>query len=119
MLTKTEAAVNGTRPQTRYTYVQRNARDVNGTALTPPVWVLASEEYCKTTAASGSGCAGGASDEVVTTYDYGPTTGPNNLLLRGTVVDPTGLNLRTCYTYDQYGRKISETQPLGTGSTCP
>jgi len=119
MLTKTEAAVNGTRPQTRYTYVQRNARDVNGTALTPPVWVLASEEYCKTTAASGSGCAGGASDEVVTTYDYGPTTGPNNLLLRGTVVDPTGLNLRTCYTYDQYGRKISETQPLGTGSSCP
>ena len=119
MLTKTEAAVNGIRPQTRYTYVQRYARDVNGTALQPPVWVLASEEYCKTTAASGSGCAGGASDEVVTTYDYGPTTGPNNLLLRGKVVDPTGLNLRTCYTYDQYGRKISETQPLGTGSTCP
>ncbi len=119
MLTKTEAAVNGIRPQTRYTYVQRYARDVTGTALQPPVWVLASEEYCKTTAASGSGCAGGAADEVVTTYDYGPTTGPNNLLLRGTVVDPTGLNLRTCYTYDQYGRKISETQPLGTGSTCP
>ena len=119
MLTKTEAAVNGIRPQTRYSYVQRYARDLNGTALAPPVWVLASEEYCKTTAASGSGCAGGASDEVVTTYDYGPTSGPNNLLLRGKVVDPAGLNLRTCYTYDQYGRKISETQPLGTGSTCP
>ncbi len=120
MLTKTEpAATNGIRPQTRYTYTQRYARDVNGTALQPPIWVLSSEEYCKTSAASGSGCAGGAADEVVTTYDYGPTSGPNNLLLRGTVVDPIGLNLRTCFTYDQYSRKISETQPKGTGSSCP
>ncbi|MEP2987347.1 MAG: hypothetical protein ABJL11_17725, partial [Parasphingorhabdus sp.] len=83
------------------------------------VYVLTSEEYCKTTAASGSGCVGGAADEVITAYDYGPTSGPNNLLLRGTVADSGGLNLRTCYKYDQYGRKIAETQPLGTGSTCP
>lgn len=120
VLSKTEpAAANGIRPQTRYTYVQRNARDVNGTALQPPIWVPAAEEYCKTTAASGAGCAGGAADEVVTTYDYGPTTGSNNLSLRGTVADSGGLNLRTCYAYDQYGRKIAETQPEGTGSTCP
>ncbi|MEP3224589.1 MAG: hypothetical protein ABJO01_01345 [Parasphingorhabdus sp.] len=119
MLTKTEPAVNGIRPQTRYTYTARYARDVNGTALQPPIYVLTSEEYCKTTAASGSGCVGGAADEVVTTYDYGPTSGPNNLLLRGTVADSTGLALRTCYRYDQYGRKIAETQPKGTGSTCP
>lgn len=120
MLTKTEpAATNGIRPQTRYTYTARYGRDVNGTALSPPVYVLTAEEYCKTTAASGSGCAGGAADEVVTAYDYGPTTGPNNLLLRGTVADSGGLNLRTCYKYDQYGRKVAETQPLGTGSTCP
>lgn len=119
MLTKTEPAVNGIRPQTRYTYTARYGRDLNGTAMQPPIYVLTSEEYCKTTAASGASCVGGAADEVVTTYDYGPTSGPNNLLLRGTVADSGGLNLRTCYKYDQYGRKIAETQPLGTGSTCP
>ena len=46
-------------------------------------------------------------------------TPPNNLLLRGTVVTADGQTLRTCYTYDDMGRKISETQPKGTGSSCP
>lgn len=122
MLTETKPAVNSVRPQTRRTYVQRNAMIKSGSsfvAMQPAIWVLSSEEYCKTTAASGASCAGGAGDEVVTTYDYGPTSGANNLLLRGTVADSTGLALRTCYQYDQYGRKIAETQPKGTGSTCP
>lgn len=118
-LTVTGPAVNGIRPQTRYTYTLRSARDVNGNALQPPISLLTQESTCKTTAASGAGCAGGAADEVKTTYEYGPTTGPNNLQLRGTVVDAGGLNLRTCYTYDNLGRRISETQPEGTGSTCP
>ncbi|MEM8918913.1 MAG: hypothetical protein AAGE37_08650 [Pseudomonadota bacterium] len=118
-LTVTSPAVNGVRPQTRYTYTLRNARDVNGALLQPPISLLTEESLCKTTAATGSGCAGGAADEVKTTYDYGPTTGPNNLHLRGTVVDDGGLNLRTCYTYDNLGRRISETQPEGTGGTCP
>ncbi|GAA0474990.1 hypothetical protein GCM10009096_15740 [Parasphingorhabdus litoris] len=122
MLTETKPAVNGVRPQIRRTYVQRNAMIKSGSsyvAMQPAIWVLASEEYCKTSAAAGSGCAGGTADEVVTTYDYGPTSGPNNLLQRGMVADSGGLNLRTCYTYDKYGRKIAETQPEGTGSTCP
>lgn len=118
-LTVTAPAVNGVRPQTRYTYTLRYARDVNGNALQPPISLLTSEEFCKTTAASGSGCAGGAADEVVTTYDYGPTTGPNNLQLRGMVVDSGGLNLRTCYQYDDLGRRIAETQPEGTAGVCP
>lgn len=113
------ADANGIRPQTRYTYTQRNARDVNGTVLQPPVWVLSSEEYCRTTAAVGSNCVSGAADEVVTTYDYGPTTGPSNLLLRGVAVTADGQTLRTCYQYDELGRRISETKPLGTGATCP
>lgn len=113
------ADANGIRPQTRYSYVQRNARDVSGAVLQPPVWVLASEEYCRTTAASGSDCVGGAADEVVTTYDYGPTTGPSNLLLRGVAVTADGQTLLTCYQYDSLGRRIAETKPQGTGATCP
>ena len=68
--------------------------------------------------------AGGANDEVVTDYDYGPDSGPNYLLLRGIAVTATNSSgvletLRTCFTYDARGNKLSETQPLGTGSTCP
>ena len=34
------------------------------------------------------------------------------------VEDAGGLNLRTCYTYDQLGRKISETAPRAGLATC-
>lgn len=114
---------SGVRPQTRYEYAQRYAwyKNASGNYVQGPVahWLLVKEEFCKTTAASGNGCAGGASDEVVTTYDYGPNSGPNNLLLRGIIVTADGQSLRTCFGYDKMGRRISETQPKGTGGTCP
>lgn len=123
MLTKTlPAAANGVRPQMRYSYAQRNAMIKNAAgafvAMQPPIWVLTQESICKTGASTATGCAT-ASDEVRTVYEYGPTTGANNLLLRGVVNDSIGVNARTCYQYDALGRKIAETAPLGTGSTCP
>ena len=122
VLTETGPAVNGVRPQTRYSYVQRNAMVKNASgsfvAMQPPVWLLASERYCKTSAASGAGCVA-ANDLVIKTYEYGPMTGPNNLLLRGTVDDAGGAEpIRTCYTYDAVGNRISETRPA-TGTSCP
>jgi len=56
-----------------------------------------------------------------TTYQYGGTGTVNTLLLRGTVVDSGtgGLNLRTCYAYDNQGNKISETSPRAGLATCP
>ena len=74
--------------------------------------------------ASGTGCAL-ANDEVITAYDYGPNSGPNNLLLRGvTVTAPTGngsgtLTSRTCYSYDSRGNRISETGPGAAPASCP
>lgn len=59
------------------------------------------------------------SDEVRTTYDYGPNSGPNNLLLRGMVEDATGAALRTCYGYDARGNRISETRPRAGLASCP
>ncbi|MDZ4328211.1 MAG: hypothetical protein U1A73_24810 [Pseudomonas sp.] len=116
---------SGVRPQTRYGYAQRSvwiASAVGGYVQTgTPVWVLISESMCRTSAATGNPsapCAGGASDEVRTLYDYGPDSGPNNLWLRGVAVVADGQTLRTCYQYDQLGRRIAETKPLGTGATC-
>lgn len=117
------ADANGIRPVKRYTYVQRNAWISNGAGgyvqATPPIWLVSEERTCRATATVGSACAGGTVDEVVTAYDYGPNSGPNNLLVRGVAVTADGQTLRTCFRYDDYGRKLSETKPLGTGATCP
>lgn len=122
LLTETGPPTNaGIRPQTRYTYTQRYARINNGGGghvyAATPIWLPSAQRSCRTTAASGAGCAGGSADEVVTTYDYGPDSGSNNLLLRGVSVSADGQIRRTCFGYDEMGRKISETAPnAGLGS---
>jgi uncharacterized protein RhaS with RHS repeats len=122
VLTETAPAVNGIRAQTRYTYAQRYAwiKNASGAFVraATPVWVLTQKSICKTGAASGAGCAI-AGDEVRTTYDYGPDSGPNNLLLRGVVEEADGVSLRTCYGYDWRGNKVSETSPRGGLGVCP
>lgn len=114
-------------PQKRYEYAQRYAWVKNSSGsyvqAATPVWVKTKERFCKTTAASGASCAGGASDEVVTDYDYGPDSGPNNLQVRGVIVTATNSSgvlesQRTCYGYDVNGRKISETKPAANMGAC-
>ena len=123
MLTETRPAVNGVRPQVRYEYAQRYAwiKNSGGTysQAASPVWLLVRERFCRTTAASGQSCAGGAADEVITDYDFGPNSGPNNLFLRGKAIAADGVTLRSCYSYDAYGRRISETRPNANLATCP
>jgi hypothetical protein len=122
VLSKAGPAVNGIRPVVRYEYAQRYAwlKNASGAYVqaTTPVWLLISERMCRTTATVGSACAGGAADEVVTSYDYGPNSGPNNLILRGTVVTADGQSLRTCFGLDRFGNKISETKPAANLTTC-
>lgn len=124
VLTETGPAVGGVRPQTRYTYVQRQAWIANaGGGYSPTgqyVWLLASKSSCRSgAAASGTGCALGTGDEIRTLYEYGPDAGPNNLILRGVVNDATGAALRTCYGYDWMGNKVSETKPRAGLGVCP
>jgi hypothetical protein len=110
-------------PVKRHEYAQRYAWVTNGAGgyirAATPIYVLTADKTCRTSATVGSSCAGGAADEVVTTYDYGPDAGPNTLLLRGMVVTAGGVSLRTCYGYDRQGRKISETSPRADLTVCP
>lgn len=116
------------RPQTRYEYVQRYAwvRNSAGAYVqaAQPIWLLSATSLCRTSAATGNPSApcATAGDEVRTTFDYGPNGGPNNLLLRGQVVTATDggvtTSLRTCYGYDQSGRRISETEPEANLGSC-
>lgn len=124
LLTATGPAVNGVQPQTRYSYAPYYAWYLSSSGTMSedanPIWLRVSESYCMTgpPAPSGSGCAV-ANDEVLTTYDYGPESGPDNLLLRGKAVTSQGQTLRTCYTHDPQGDKISETSPNANPSSCP
>jgi hypothetical protein len=112
-LTVTSPAVAGGRPELRYTYVQRKAWYLgsNGVMAGDPnqIWVLSTESVC----AAGSNCT------MVTTYDYGPDSGPNNLLVRGKAVVADGVTHRSCYGHDKQGNKIWETSPNANPSSCP
>lgn len=116
------ADINGVRPQTRYSYVQRYAWFINAggqmVRSTDPIWKIATQSICqKGAAAAGGGCVI-ANDEVITAYDYGPDSGPNNLWLRGIVVTSGGISRRTCYNYDRFGNRISTTTPRAGLSSC-
>lgn len=113
----------GVRPVKRIGYAQRFAwiKTTGGSyaKAASAVWVKSEERTCRTSATVGGACAGGAADEVVTAYDYGPDAGPNNLLLRGVTVTADGQTLRTCYGYDVNGNRISETKPNANLAVCP
>jgi len=107
----------------RFKYAQRYAWLLSGgggyVKSSSPVWLKISEKTCRNTATVGDACDGGSNDEVVTEYDYGADAGPNNLLLKGILISSGTGSIRTCYTYDYSGNRVSETRPLGTGSACP
>ena len=116
---------SGVRAETRYTYrlgypwLRSGAGFVQST---PGIWLLESEEYCRTSAADGGGnCASGPSDKVRTTYEYeeGASTKGSNLLLLGIALIANGQTRRTCYSYDAGGRRISETSPMAGLAVCP
>lgn len=132
VLTETRPAVqvsgsgSAVAPVIRYEYAARNAWISNGSGgYTPnpaPIYVLVAERTCRTSATVSGACAAGATDEVVTTYDYGPNAGPNNLLVRGKLVTAsdggTTTSLRTCYGYDKMGRQIWATEPRADLASC-
>lgn len=112
---------NGIRPQTRYRYEQKYAwyKNASGNYVraATPLWLLTREAFCKTSAATATGCSV-AGDEVVTTYDYGPNHGPNNLFLRGVTVTADGKSQISCYDYDRFGNQIAETPPRANVASC-
>lgn len=131
LLTATGPAptANAARPTTRNEYTERTAYILDGNGglepAGPPISLLTRTSQCLTS----ENCEGTA-DEVVTEYDYGPVPGPGvpvyatNLLLRGvavTAADESGQlqTLRTCYAYNYFGERVSETSPRADLEVCP
>lgn len=125
---KSPSDVNGIRPEKRYSYAPKYAYYKNASGsfqqAATPIYLLVQGRTCSSgaTLTDGSGCVAGASDEVVTDYDYGPAAGPNNLQLRGVTVTAyvggAPQVRRTCYSYDDYGNRIGETTPNAGLASC-
>tara|TARA_Y100000815_G_scaffold153210_1_gene139208 strand:- start:236 stop:1324 length:1089 start_codon:yes stop_codon:yes gene_type:complete len=114
VLTVKQPAVGGIRPQVTYEY-QQLTPSLAGSVTPAAIWVLWREFSCMTSAMDTSGnCGAGAGDQVVKEYSYTP----GNLFLLGTTVTANGQTLRTCFEYDQWGRKISETLPAANLTSC-
>jgi YD repeat-containing protein len=111
------------RPLKLYTYVQKYAwiKNSGGTLVSAnqPIWLPSTETLCQTVAGSNSPVCDSAAPQTVTTYQYGADGTADNLLLHGKAVSSGGTTLRTCYGYDAYSRKISETAPNANLATCP
>lgn len=112
----------GARPLKISSYSQKSAyvRSSGGGLVSTglPIWLLESERLCQTTAGSSSPVCDTAAPVTTTTYQYGPDGAANSLLLRGKLVSADGQSLRTCYGYDSFANKISETQPRAGLTTC-
>jgi YD repeat-containing protein len=121
---KPPPAVGGARPLTLVTWSQRYAWAKNTAGVlvqsTAPIWVKASETQCQTLAGSNpAATCDPAAPQTVTNYEYGPTGTGDSLLVKGIAVAANGQTLRSCYGYDPFGRKSSQTKPNANLSVCP
>lgn len=120
---KPAPSAGAARPLKLTTWVQKYAYVKNSAgALVPaaaPIWVISTETECQTVAGSSSTVCDSTAPQKVTSYQYGADGTANNLNVRGIAVAADGSTRRTCYTYDNYGNKISQTQPRASLSVCP
>lgn len=111
------------RPLKILTYVQKYAYVKNSSGslvqAATPIWKLNTETQCQTAAGSSTPTCDASGPQVVTTYEYGANGTADNLLVRGVAVTADGITRRTCFGYDVWSRKISETRPNAGLGVCP
>lgn len=120
------AAAGAAQAETRYTYAPRQpyVKASNGspstqisagsnTLLLQSVPLLTSVSRCSTSAPA---ACPGASDEITTTFNYGPTSGVTNLDLVGSIEDSTGAALASAFTYDGVGNVLTVLGPYPGGT---
>ncbi|TXC73379.1 hypothetical protein FSZ31_01050 [Sphingorhabdus soli] len=116
-------APGGARPLMLRTYAQRYAwiRNTSGALVqTPsPMWVLETETSCQTSAGSSSPVCDPSAPQLVKVLEYGAAGTAQSLLVKGVAMTADGQTLRTCYGYDDWGRKISETGANANLTVCP
>lgn len=116
-------AGGGARPLKLTSWTQRYAwiKNANGTLVQSdgPIWMMDTQTQCQTTAGSDVATCDGGAPILTINYQYGAAGAWEALLVKGKASTSGGVTLRTCYTYDVYGRKISETSPNANLAVCP
>jgi hypothetical protein len=116
-------AVGLPRPLTVKTFTQHYAwiKSALGALVraADPIWLIATETKCQTITGSTAPICDTAAPKIVSTYQYGADGTADNLLLRGVAMTAGAQLLRTCYSYDAIGNKISETKPRAGLVLCP
>lgn len=111
------------RPLVVTTWAQRSAwvKNASGNLVQSPdpVWLVSTVTECQTAAGSNTPSCSATAPQTVTTYEYGASGTRESLLLKGMAVSSGGDTLRTCYGYDVFGRRISETKPNANLLVCP
>jgi hypothetical protein len=111
------------RPLTVTTWTQRYAWIKNSSGVLvqspDPIWLISTVTACQGSPGSNSPVCDASKPQTVTTYQYGATGTRESLLVKGVAVASGGVTLRTCYGYDVFNRRISETEPNASLSTCP
>lgn len=102
----------------RYAWVKNSSGALVQAAT--PIWVESSETLCQSSAvASPTATCDGAAPQTITTFEYGTAGTSEALLVKGVSITSAGETHRTCYQYDPFARKISETKAKADLSTCP
>ena len=111
------------RPLKLNTYAQRWAWIKNASGVLvqspDPVWLITSSTECQTAAGSNSPVCDSAAPQTVTNYEYGASGTGEAMLVKGIAVSSGGMTFRTCYAYDVFHRRVSETKPNANLQVCP
>jgi hypothetical protein len=111
------------RPLKLTTYAQRYAWIKNSSGVlvqsSDPVWMVSTVTDCQTAAGSNTPVCDSSAPQTVTTHEYGANGTSTSMLVKGVAVSSGGTTLRTCYGYDIYHRRISETKPNANLGACP
>ena len=111
------------RPLTLTTWVQIYgwAKNASGALVQSayPIWRMAGKTECQTTPGSNASTCDPGAPQTLTTFQYGAPATRYALLVKGMAVSSGGTTLRTCYDYDIYGNRISETAPRAGLGVCP
>jgi hypothetical protein len=119
---KPAPSAGAARPLTLNSYAQRSAWIKNAAGALvqspDPVWLPSSTTACQTGAGSNSPTCDPNAPQQVTTFEYGASGTGEAMLVKGLAVTSGGVTLRTCYTYDVFHRRVSETSPRANRGIC-
>lgn len=117
------ATSGGVRRLKLFHFVQKSAfiKNAAGQLVSTgiPLWVPSDSVDCQTVAGGTTPVCDTAAPILTATFTYGADGTPDNTLVKGVTVSDGQSNRLTCFTYDKWRHKVSETSPNAALGSCP